>query len=253
MAEELGKIEKPEVQKFSKGRKLFFVPLIFSPPESEGDFMTKISMYWDEVETHISNLESKLGSVRKIFHEMVPEGGDQAGPVIQELNSSGYKLIKARMEKGAEILPVEDIELLTEFMDWSKCLAVGLQNRKVLSKVYESYSEVITRRNEDIAKRLDDSLQDDEIGILLMREGHHVRFPADIDVFYISPPALDEIKRWIRTREEELQAEMQKAAVEPKEPTESRIPEEPKASKEPKKPKKARKPGKSKGSKDNKV
>jgi hypothetical protein len=32
-----------------------------------------------------------------------------------------------------------------------------------------------------------------------------VQFTADIEVFYVSPPGLDEIKRWLRTREVETE------------------------------------------------
>ena len=206
MAEELGQIEKPDADKFSKGRKLFFVPLIFSPPEPEGDFEEKIRKYWDEVEAHITNLESRLGSVSRIYHELVPVGGEQGGQVIEELNSASYQIASSRIERGAEVQPIEDADLLTEFMDWSRCLAVGLQNPVVLTKVYESYTEVRSKRNEDMAKKLDESLKGNEIGILLMREGHQVQFPSDIEVFYVAPPALDEIKRWFRTRDEEYQA-----------------------------------------------
>ena len=55
--------------------------------------------------------------------------------------------------------------------------------------------------NEFIAKRLDETLKPDEIGILFMREGHQVQFPADIQAFYVAPPALDEINRWLRDHE----------------------------------------------------
>ena len=40
-----------------------------------------------------------------------------------------------------------------------------------------------------------------------MREGHQVQFPADIEVFYVSPPGLDDIKRWLRTKEIEAEKE----------------------------------------------
>ena len=40
-----------------------------------------------------------------------------------------------------------------------------------------------------------------------MRENHQVQFPADIQVFYISPPALDDIKRWLREREQKADGE----------------------------------------------
>jgi hypothetical protein len=92
-------------------------------------------------------------------------------------------------------------------MDWMKCLAVGLQNQQVFDKVYNLYIEAQKKRNEHIAKVIDDTLKESEVGILLMREGHQVQFPADIEVFYVSPPGLDEVKRWLRTKEIEAQKE----------------------------------------------
>ncbi len=83
--------------------------------------------------------------------------------------------------------------MLTEFIDWTRCLAVGLQNQNVFTRIYEFYAEASKKRNEHIAKQIDDTLKADEIGILLMREGHQVQLPSDIQVFYIAPPALDEI------------------------------------------------------------
>jgi guanylate kinase len=90
-------------------------------------------------------------------------------------------------------------------MDWSKCLAVGLQSQKAFTKVLESYTEAQKRRNDHIARQIDETLKDNESGILLMREGHQVQFPSDIQVFYIAPPSLDEIKRWLRGRATETQ------------------------------------------------
>ncbi len=202
MAEELGKIERPEAEKFSKGRRLVFVPLIFLPFEPDEGFQEKARRYWDEVEAHVANLELKLGSVNKVYHELVPVGGEEGCKVVEQLNSSGYQVIRARLDKGAEVQPIEDIELLTEFMDWSRCLTIGLQNQKVLTKVYESYSEVRSKRNTDMAKRIDETLKGEDIGILIMREGHQIQFPPDVEVFYVAPPSLDEIKRWIREQEQ---------------------------------------------------
>jgi len=198
MSEELGKIEKPSVEEFTTGRKLYFVPLIFSPQEPPTDLKEKLNRYWDEVEDHITNLEIKLGSVNKVYHELVPASGEEGAKAIEELNIGSYRIAKARLDKEAELQPIEDIELLTEFMDWGRCLATGLQNQKVIIKVYESYVEAQKRRNSQIEKQINETLKDNEIGILLMREGHQVQFPSDIQVFYVAPPGLDEIKRWLR-------------------------------------------------------
>jgi len=209
MAEELGKIEKPEAEKFSRGRKLLFVPLIFSSPEPDEELGERLRKYWDEVEYHVANLEQKLGSIKKVFHELVPVGGEEADKVIEELNSASCRIVRSRVEKGAEILPLEDVDMLTEFMDWSRCLAIGLQNQKVFTRVYEAYMEAHSGRNESIAKKIGEMLNEDDIGILLMREGHQVQFPADIEVFYVAPPALDELKRWLRSREVKYTTEEQ--------------------------------------------
>jgi hypothetical protein len=201
MAEELGKIEKPAVENFKGARKLFFVPLVFSPRQLEGELFQMVFKYWEQVETQLANLETKLGQVKRVYHELVPAGGEEGAKIIEELNSTSYDVVKSRVEKGAQLEALEDADLLTESMDWTKCLAIGLQNEKVFNQVYEFYSKSQNKRNEHIAKKIDETLKEGECGILLMREGHHVQFPPDIEVFYVSPPGLDEIKRWLRSRE----------------------------------------------------
>jgi len=207
MSQELGKIEKPSVEEYKAARKLFFVPLLFTPRDIQGELFEMVFRYWDQVEVQLTSLEVKLGIAKKVYHELVPVGGEEGGKIIEELNSTSYGIIKARLDKGAQLEPLEDADLLTESMDWTRCLAVGLQNQKVFDKVYESYIQAQKKRNEHIAKMINDTLKESEVGILLMREGHQVQFPADIEVFYVSPPGLDEIKRWLRTREVEAEKE----------------------------------------------
>ena len=110
-------------------------------------------------------------------------------------------MVKARLDRGAELQPLEDAEVLSEFMDWSRCLSIGLQSQAAVTKVIQFYSDAQKRRNEHIAKQIDETLKVGDIGLLLMREGHQVQFPTDIQVFYVAPPALDELKRWLREHE----------------------------------------------------
>jgi hypothetical protein len=215
MSQELGKIEKPEADEFKKGRKLYFIPLVYSGQEPPSEYMEKLDKYWRQVENQVTDLETKLGPVNRIYHELIPAGAEEGANAIKDLNDRSYQIVKSRLGKGAQLEATEDRELLTEFMDWSRCLVIGLQNQKVLTKVYESFSEAGKKRNEHIAQRIDETLKPDEIGILLMREGHQVRFASDIELFYVAPPALDELKRWIREQENKLDKES-----EPEEQTE---------------------------------
>jgi len=239
MPEKVAKITKPSTDDFKKERKLFFVPLVFKEMDSPGDYLEKLGQYWKQVEKQIKELELKLGSIQKIYHELAAAGDKEGLEAIKDLNEESYKIIKKKIEEGGQLQATEDSDTLTAFMDWSRCLAIGLQNQKVLSTIYQSYIEagrkrnesiakrldetlkpdeslqnqkVLStiyqsyieagrKRNESIAKRLDETLKPDETGILFMREGHQVQFPTDIQVFYVVPPALDEVKRWLRDHE----------------------------------------------------
>ena len=207
MSQELGKIEKPQAEEFKKGRKLYFVPLIYCEKEPQAEYLERFNKYWNQVENQVSSLELKLGKIDKIYHELIVVGGEDGVKVIKDLNDKSYQIVENRLDKGTQLEATEEAEILTEFMDWSRCLVLGLQNQKVFTKVYEYYTEASKKRIEHIAKKIDETLKEDEVGILFMREGHQIQFPSDIKVFYVVPPALDEIKRWLRDREAKSQRE----------------------------------------------
>ena len=201
MAKKLGKIEKPSVDEYKGGRKLYFIPLVYRGEDAPDEYVIKFNKYWEQVEKQITELEAKLGMVKRIYHELVAAIGDDAIKTIEELCDRSGKIVKDVLERGAQFEATEGADELTEFMDWSRCLMVGLQNQKVIGKVYESYVEAGKKRNEYIASKIDKTLKKDEAGILIMRENHQVQFPNDIQIIYVAPPALDEIKRWLRERE----------------------------------------------------
>jgi len=219
MSEELGKIEKPSLEEFRKGRKLYFVPLIYGGKESPVEYLERFNRYWNQVEDKISALEIKLGKVAKIYHELVAVGGEEGVKTVKEINDKSYEIIKNRLDKGAQLEAAEEGELLTELMDWSRCLAVGLQSQKVFSTVYQSFTEKSKQRNEHVAHQIDETLKADEIGMLFMREGHEVQFPEDIQVIYIAPPALDDIRRWLRDQETKPPSQTETNAEKPEDAT----------------------------------
>ena len=48
MAEQLGKMEKPEAKHFRNKRKLYLVPLIFSAEEAPAEYVEKFNLYWEQ-------------------------------------------------------------------------------------------------------------------------------------------------------------------------------------------------------------
>jgi hypothetical protein len=200
MSQELGKIEKPEVGSFKQSRKVLQVPLIYAGKDAPAGYAELFDKYWQQVAENVARLENKLGSVTVIFHETVNAGGEEGLQVIETLNAKSHELACHRCKGQARLQCVEDSEMLTEVMDWERCLVMGFLNDKVASKVYEFYSEANRKRYQFISKAIDDALKDGDVGLLFIREGHLVQFPQDVDVFSVAPPALDEIHRWARDR-----------------------------------------------------
>jgi hypothetical protein len=217
MPEQLGKIERPEAERFKQGKKLYLVPLVYSGEEALDEYKEKCSRYWQQVAEQLTNLASKIGRVNRIYHESIFQSGEDGMKTTERLNPSSYQIAKTQCANGAIFEAVEERELFEEVMDWQRCLMLGFISDKVASKVSEFYAEATKRRNEFMAKKISETLKDDEAGLLFIREGHSVQFPSDIEVFSIFPPALDEIHRWYR---DQARLEIEKLAEESKEKTE---------------------------------
>jgi hypothetical protein len=207
MAEQLGKVERLDVEHFAGKRKLYLIPLIFCGKEAPAEYVEKFNLYWEQVSQHIANLELKIGKVNHVYHESIVLAGENGLKVIEKLNPTCYQIAKDKCQSGAVLEATEDKELAEEGMDWERCLLMGFISQKVAKMVSEFYIEASRKRYEHIAQRIDETLKDNEAGILFIREGHMVQFPPDIEVFSVAPPALDEIHRWQREQVTEKREE----------------------------------------------
>lgn len=196
--QELGRIEKPPAERFAGKRKLYLVPLLFTRPNAPKGYAEKFARYWAQVREQLRNLEAGTGNVKRVYHESVTGGGEEDLKMLAKLSPSSHRVVEDKRRRGAELEIVEDRELLEETLDWEKCLLLGLVSEKAAKTVSELYVESSGKRYEHIGKRIDETLQTGEASLLFIGEGHRVQFPQDIEVFYISPPALNEIHRWLR-------------------------------------------------------
>lgn len=198
----LGKIEKLPVEHYKKpGRKLYLVPLLpVAEPHQKGlpkDYPAKLETYWNEVNLRLDDLRSKVGKIYKIYHELIDEEGEKGLKKIKKLNGNSYRIVKRYVDRGAELQATEDINLVRESMDWTRCLAANLQSEKALSKISQFYVEAMQKRDEFIAKRINETFRENESGIIFIRENNSVKFPSDIEIFRVHPPVLDDIRRYL--------------------------------------------------------
>jgi hypothetical protein len=198
MPEQLGKIERLEAEYFKGGKKLYVVPLVYFGEDAPDEYKERCGCYWHQVAEQLANLAAKIGKVNRIYHESVSQSGEDGMKVLERLSPSSHEIARTQCNSGAIFEPIEERALLEEVMDWQRCLMLGFMSDRVANKVSELYVEAARKRNESMAKKISETLKNDEAGLLFVGEEHSLQFPADVEVFSIFPPALDEIHRWLR-------------------------------------------------------
>lgn len=200
MTTPLSQMPKPDAGQYAGKRKLFLVPSFMAGPDAPDEVLQLLDGYWSEVRDHINNLERSLGTVTHVYHEMVCSDGDEGMDLLQMLNPKGCAFIQALCSSGAHLETTEDQALVEESADWQRCISVGLVSEKVLKTAVDGYQEATKLRWEHIGTSIDETLKEGESGAIFVREDHRVQFPSDIQVFYVAPPSLDSLKRWISDR-----------------------------------------------------
>ena len=70
-------------------------------------------------------------------------------------------------------------------------------SEKISSEIQIWYRNIAQQRYEYISDIIGNTLKDDQMGILIINENHQVQFAPDIEVIFVSPPALDEFRKWL--------------------------------------------------------
>ena len=211
MTQELGRISKPSSAQYEGRRKLLLVPLVYGPPTHAPDGVTALQKYWDEMQVQVRSLESALGGLHHVYHESLPEGGEEGLKQLEQADQRSHAFVKSKCEAGALLEATEDTEILLETLDLQRCLMMPLASGNVAQKLQQWFAEANRNRYNHIAKQIDSTLGENQVGLLLVSERHQIQFPGDIEVFYVSPPALDEFRRWLQN----WSAQQQKAQAGP--------------------------------------
>ena len=214
MSSELGKLEKPEAEQYKGQRKIYLVPLVFAPRQPSPDYAKIYDRYWSGVWEHLLKLEHSMGAILRVYHEAIGVAGTEGLELAERMSEKSAAVARTKVEAGANFEAAEDQELVVESMDWQRCLVMGLESQKAAEYVWGAYNEAVQKRFELMRQRIDETLKPEEAGLLFISEEHRLQFPTDVRVFYVSPPALDEIHRWLR---DERQRAAQQGVPQPEE------------------------------------
>ena len=211
MAEELGRIQRPPASQYDGRRKLLLVPLVYGPQADNPEGAAVLQNYWEQMKTQVEALEAALGGLQHIYHESLTVGGDEGLEQLSAADQRSHGFITSKTESGAVLEATEDMDVLLETLDLQRCMMIPLASTSVASKLQEWYSDSNRQRYEHIAKQIDSTLGENETGLLMISERHQVQFPSDIEVFYISPPALDEYRHWLQNWMDQQQTKAEEA------------------------------------------
>ena len=115
------------------------------------------------------------------------------------MNPSAGPFIRAICQSTAQLHALEDAELVHEHTDWQRILTIGPASQKVMTTAIEGYQSTLETRYANIAEKISADLSEGQSAALFIREDHRVQFPPDVQVFFVSPRALDDLKRWLES------------------------------------------------------
>lgn len=152
-----------------------------------------VENYWAEIARYWQN---KDVSGFKIFQDGMPTNGAVGQKMVADLAKKGsinYKIVKQLTEKGAILTKTEDPDLLKE----EYFLTKGLVARKSFLGGLFAFLRykwrkggLLDGRDNYIAKRIDESLQEAETGICFLGVYHRMlqKLPSDFTVVYLKDP-----------------------------------------------------------------
>ena len=199
-------------------RKLLYVPIIHMGADlgSIADYVNKrgiagfgeefwtrhretISGFWDSINNYFVNLEVKDF---KIYQDGLVADGEIGQRIVEEgvkAGSKNYEIIDDLVKRGAILVQTEDFPLVKEERDRIvRITQAKSTTRKIAAFIKYKLvkNKLLRKRDSYIAKRIDETLKDDENGILFVGAFHSVkkRLPKSIHVREIKDTA--KVKRY---------------------------------------------------------
>jgi len=130
----------------------------------------------------------------RIYQDGLPAGGETALRIVEEVaekGSANYQLVRELLERGARIEKTEEASLLQEEYRLIQRIVSAPEGpaRDRARRIYGRRSEaLLAERDRFIAKRVDETLADEEVGLLFIGSAHRVSsyLPADIEIISLS-------------------------------------------------------------------
>jgi len=146
-----------------------------------------VDRFWMSVSRYCDSIDAKG---IKIYQDGMVAGGEVAKSIADEVAKSGsknFEIVSALVKRGAILEKTEDLKLIKEERD----SLVAIIHAKTISKKIISFlkykmikKNLLNKRDSFIVKRIDETLSENETGIIFIGAYHNVkkRLPGNIEV-----------------------------------------------------------------------
>ncbi len=157
-----------------------------------------VTTFWNEIEEYFKRLDP---ANLKIYQDGLMAAGELGQKIIEEgakRGSKNYQVILDLVKRGGEIRKTEDVELLKE--EYGRILKLA-QTKSLWEKTtaYIGYrfhkDKLMDKRDRFIAKTINETLKEEETGVLFMGAFH------DVITHLVEDIAVEEVKNHEKVRD----------------------------------------------------
>jgi hypothetical protein len=154
-----------------------------------------ISGFWDAISDYFDyiDMDTRNRKKMKIYQDGMIAEREVAQKIVEEGIKSGsknYELVLRLLKRGAVLVKTEDFKLVKEELD--RLLAIT-KTKSTSKKLFAFIkyrlikNRLLNKRDEFISRRIDETLNQDEAGILFLGAYHNIKkkLPKDIQIIEV--------------------------------------------------------------------
>jgi len=164
-----------------------FKKLVQTLPE---DFGPKTLEFWSYVE---EKLQVFAGKIQRIYRDEVCQGGKEGLAHLSSVDRENFSIVRRLVENGAVLEATEDTLLVAESESWLEMIEQDPLDTMPL----ELYQATVRERDDYVVKRIDETLLDEETGVLFLKPGREIDFNESVKIIRVCrfDPA-DYLRSW---------------------------------------------------------
>lgn len=149
------------------------------------EYHTQAYDYWQKIATKIKNLPYDFGKV-KVYQDGLPDTKpDLVEKIVGKVQSPNYELLRWLKSQGAFVVGTEDPNLIKEEYEFLKAIFEAKDEKEKLEarkRYQERANTLLSLRDEYIARKIDKTLKEGELGILFLGAAHKIESVLPVDI-----------------------------------------------------------------------